>query len=125
MIDVFSEQIDENSYKLSDFGMTIMRLSYSYEIDTINKEKILQKILTENHLSEDNGNIYFITKSESLFSDILHVCQTYMKIGSMRYFKREVIESLFYESLDEYIMTELADYNPQKNVLPIADRDDL
>jgi hypothetical protein len=125
MIDIFIEQVDEYGYKLSDYGMTLMRLSYSYEIDTINKENILQKILTENQLCEDNGNIYYISKPESLYSDILNVCQTYMKIGSMRYFKREVIESMFYEMLDEYIITELSVYNPKKNVLPIADRDDI
>lgn len=125
MIDIIIEQCADNSYRLCDYGMTIMRLSYSYEIDTENKEAILQKILAENHLSEDNGNIYFTTKSESLYSDILHVCQSYMKIGSMRYFKREVIESLFYEMLDEFIMSELVDFKPKKNVLPITERDDL
>lgn len=125
MIDIFIERIGEEKYRLCDFGMTLMRLSYSYEIDTDNKEKILQKILLENHLSEENGNIYFETKTENLYSDILHVCQSYMKIGSMRYFKREVIESLFYEMLDEFIMTDLLEYHPKKNILPISDRDDL
>ena len=43
----------------------------------------------------------------------------------MRYFKREVIESLFYEMLDEFVMSNLNEYKPQKNVLPIPDRDDL
>ncbi len=125
MIDLFIEQEDGKIYRLSDYGMTIMRLSYSYEIDTIRKESILQKIISENLLSEENGNIYYYTKPESLYSDILHVCQSYMKIGSMRYFKREVIESLFYEMLDEFIQRDLVDFKPQQNVLPIPERDDL
>jgi len=125
MVEIYIEKTGNDSYRLCDYGMTIMRLSYNYEIDTDNKEAILQKILSENHLSEENGNIYYMTKPESLYSDILHVCQTYMKIGSMRYFKREVIESLFYEMLDEFIMSELIDYKPKKSVLPISDRDDL
>ncbi len=125
MIDVYIEQTEPGKYRLCDYGMTIMRLSYSYEIDTDNKEAILQKILSENHLFEENGNIYYHTNSENIYSDILHVCQTYMKIGSMRYFKREVIESLFYEMLDEFVMSNLNEYKPQKNVLPIPDRDDL
>lgn len=125
MIEIYIEQTDKERYRLCDYGMTIMRLSYNYEIDTTNKEDILQKILSENHLTEDNGNIYYFTKSESLYSDILHVCQAYMKIGSMRYFKREVIESLFYEMLDEFIMTELSEYKPKQNVFPLNERDDL
>ena len=125
MIELYIEQVGENKFRLCDYGMTIMRLSYNYEIDTNNKESILQRIIQENHLVEEDGNIFYFTQPENLYSDILHVCQTYMKIGSMRYFKREVIESLFYEMLDEYIMTELIYFKPKKNVLPILERDDL
>jgi hypothetical protein len=125
MIDIFIEKSDNGTVLLCDYGMTLMRLSYSYEIDTPNKETILQKILTENRLSENNGNLSFVSKPETLYSDILHVTQTFMKIGSMRYFKREVIESLFYEMLDEFIFKELSAFKPKAAVLPIPDRDDL
>lgn len=124
MIDIFIEE-KNGSYYLCDYGMTLMRLSYSYEIDTPNKETIFQRILSENRLEEDNGNLYFITKKESLYSDIMHITQAYMKIGSMRYFKREVIESLFYELLKEIITKELTEFKPRLNVLPIPERDDL
>ena len=73
MVDIFIEQSSDESIRLCDYGMTLMRLSYSYEIDTENKESIFQKILIENYLSEENGNIYYKTKPESLYSDILHV----------------------------------------------------
>lgn len=124
MVDIFIEE-SNGEYYLSDYGMTLMRLSYSYEIDTPNKESIFQKILSENRLNENDGVIGFPTKQETLYTDILHVAQAYMKIGSMRYFKREVIESLFYELLNEIIFTDLVEYNPVANVLPIPDRDDL
>jgi len=124
MIDIFIQE-KNGEYYLSDYGMTLMRLSYTYEIDTPNKESIFQKILSENRLDESDGNISFVTKQETLYTDILHVAQAYMKIGSMRYFKREVIESLFYELLNEIITKELTEYNPTANVLPIPERDDL
>lgn len=125
MIDVFLVPKNGNKFELCDFGQTLMRLSYSYQIDTENKEAILQKILSENQLIEEEGNLKFETKPETIFSDIMHVTQAYAKIGSMRYFKREVIESLFFEILEEYIFTQLADFKPQKDILPIATRDDL
>jgi hypothetical protein len=125
MIEIYIEKSNNGSYILSDYGMTLMRLSYSYEIDTENKEKIFQRILSENQLSEDNGNIYYLSKPETLYSDILHVCQTFMKVGSMRYFKREVVESLFYEMLNEFIYTELIEFKPRQKALPILNRDDL
>ena len=125
MIDLFIVPKENGKYELCDFGLTLMRLSYSYEIDTENKEKIFQKILNENSLVEDNGNIKFETKPETIFTDIMHTTQAFAKIGSMRYFKREVIESLFYEILDEFIENELQDYKPQKSVYPLPNRDDL
>src|SRR6478735_3335402 len=57
MIDLFITPVGENKFALCDYGLTLQRLSYSYEIDTENKESILQKILSENSLTEQEGNI--------------------------------------------------------------------
>jgi hypothetical protein len=125
MIDLFILPKGTGEYSLCDYGLTLQRLAYSYDIDTENKENILQKILSENELNEVNGNIYLDTNIENIFTDIMHITQAFAKIGSMRYFKREVIESLFNEMLDEFIEKELQEFNPQTKVLPIPDRDDL
>ena len=50
MVDLFIKQKDKNKYTLCDFGLTLQRLSYTYDIDTENKESILQRILAENSL---------------------------------------------------------------------------
>jgi hypothetical protein len=125
MIDLFLVPKGKDKYVLCDYGLTLQRLSYTYDVDTENKETILQKIIIENGLSDEEGNISLATKANSIFNDIMQITQAYAKIGSMRYFKREVVESLFYEILDEYIDKELQEYRPQKKVLPIPERDDL
>ncbi len=125
MIDLFIAPVGDNKFALCDYGLTLQRLSYSYDIDTENKESILQKIISENCLTEQEGNICLETKPETLYSDIMHITQAYAKIGSMRYFKREVIENLFFEMLDEYIFSDLKDFSPQKKVMPIPERDDI
>jgi hypothetical protein len=125
MIDLFVNQKGDGTYSLCDFGLTLQRLSYTYDIDSENKESILQRIITENSLSETDGNICIDTKPETIYNDIMHITQAYAKIGSMRYFKREVIENLFYELLEEFIFKELQEFKPQKKVLPIPNRDDL
>jgi hypothetical protein len=125
MIDLFLVPKGKDNYVLCDYGLTLQRLSYTYDVDTENKETILQKIIIENGLNDEGGNISLATKPNSIFNDIMQITQAYAKIGSMRYFKREVVESLFYEILDEYIETELQEYRPQKKVLPIPERDDL
>ena len=125
MIDLFITSKGNNEYTLCDYGLTLQRLAYTYDIDTENKEAILQKIILENDLSEEDGNICLKTKSDTLYTDIMHITQAYAKIGSMRYFKREVIENLFYEILDEFVISELQEFNPKLKVLPIPNRDDL
>jgi len=124
MMEIYLQK--ENGYwKISDFAMTHMRLSYSYNIDTENKEKIFQKIISENGLNEENGNIYIIAKDDNLYPFILQFVTGISKVSSMRYFKREVIESLFYEMLDKFIDSEFQIFRPEKNVLPVQNRDDL
>ncbi|MDR3693466.1 DUF1828 domain-containing protein [Mucilaginibacter sp.] len=125
MIDLFIVPKEKDKYTLCDFGLTLQRLSYSYDIDTENKEAIFQKILLENNLYEQKGNICLDTTIENVFSNIMHITHALAKIGSMRYFKREVIESLFIEMLDEFINQELQEFHPESKVLPIPDRDDL
>lgn len=125
MIDLFITPNEKGTYVLCDYGLTLQRLAYSYDIDTENKEAILQKIISENMLSEKDGNISLLTTPDTVFTDIMQITQAYAKIGSMRFFKREVIESLFYENLEDFINSELIEFNPQKKVLPIPDRDDL
>jgi hypothetical protein len=125
MIDLFITSVGDNKFLLCDYGLTLQRLSYTYDIDTQNKEAILQKIITENNLTEQEGNISLETKPETLYSDIMHITQAYAKIGSMRYFRREVVENLFYEILDEFIHTELQDFKPRKKINPIPERGDL
>ena len=125
MIDIFIKQNEKNKYTLCDFGLTLQRLSYTYDIDSENKESILQRILFENSLLEEEGNICLDTKPETIYTDIMHITQAYAKIGSMRYFKREVIENLFYEMLEDFIIKDLQEFKPQKKVMPIPNRDDL
>jgi hypothetical protein len=125
MIDLFIKPDGENGFTLCDFGLTLQRLSYSYDIDTENKESILQKIILENSLVEEEGNICLNTKPETIYTDIMHITQAYAKIGSMRYFRREVVENLFLETLEDFIFSELKEFNPEKKVLPIPDREEL
>lgn len=124
MIEIFLEK-GNGSWKISDYAMAIMRLSYSYEVDTQNKEKIFQKIIAENGLKEEEGNIFINAQDEQLYPAILQFITGVTKVSSMKYFKREVIESLFFEQLEEHIFAELQEYKPERKVIPIKDRDDL
>jgi len=124
MFDIFIEEKDDKII-ISDYGMTLMRLSYEYEIDTPNKEKIFSKIISENLAKEINGKIFIESTQENIYQSILQFSQAIAKVSNMRLYKREVIKSLFYEMLDEFIMTDLQQFKPESNLYPLQSRDDL
>ncbi len=110
---------------ISDHGLTLMRLSYSYELDTPNKERIFQRILAENGVKEVNGTLSIQTVVESLYPTLMQFSHTIAKVCNLRQFKREVLISLFDEMLNEFITSELGKYRPVEHVIPLPDRDDL
>jgi hypothetical protein len=131
MMDIFLdipksfETNGEKTIRISDHGLTIMRLSYSYEIDTPNKERIYHRILAENGVQEENGAIVLDTPVDSLYPALLQFAQAVSKVCNMRLFKREVLVSLFEEMLAEFISESLPRYRPKQTILPIPERDDL
>jgi len=126
MLEIYLEGIGENGkIRVSDHGMTIMRLSYEYDIDTPNKRRIFEKMLTENRLLEKDGRLFLEADLNILYSSVLQFAQAVAKISNMKLYKREVIKSLFYELLDEFVTEQLVQYQPEPKVLPIPERDDL
>jgi hypothetical protein len=111
--------------RISDHGLTVMRLSYSFEIDTPNKERIFDRILAENGVQDENGAIVLDAPIESLYPAILQFAQAVSKVCNMRLFKREVLISLFEEMLAEFINDSLPKFRPRPQILPIPNRDDL
>jgi len=126
MMDIFVKESENNPsmFTITDVGLTLMRLSYTYDIDTPNKDKILNKILSEYNIKNENENLSIETSIDSFYPTLMQFAQTVSKITNMRLFKREVIQSLFFEMLDEFIMTNLTKYNPQKKFYPIKDHEE-
>ncbi len=126
MVDIFVDLADgDKPMRLSDHGMTLMRLSYSYEIDSPAKRKILDRILSENGIKDERGRFVMDTAHETIYTDMLQFAQAIAKVSSMQAFKREVVQSLFYEQLGSYVESVLAPYLPQPRYMPIQERDDL
>ncbi len=127
MVDIFLDlpKTAGAPIRVSDHGMTLMRLSYSYEIDTPTKQRIFDRILSENGIEQERGRLYLETSMESLYPTLLQFAQTTAKVSNMQAFKREVIQSLFYESLGDFVSTSLLAYSPIEDYTPIPVRGDL
>lgn len=111
--------------RLSDHGMTLMRLSYHFDLDTPNKEKIYQRILLENGVTDEDGELFIETQAESLYPALMQFSQAIGKVCNMRLFRRETLASLFEELLAEFIQESLARFQPTASVFPIPERTDL
>lgn len=127
MVDIFLDlpKPPSDSIRISDHGMTLMRLSYSYDVDTPSKQRILDRILSENGIAQDLGRLYMETTPEHLYPALLQFAQTAAKVSNMQAFKREVVQSLFYETLGDFVKRDLSKLYPVEGYLPLPERDDL
>ena len=52
MYDLFVEECpcNTNLLRISDHGLTLMKLSYNFDIDTPRKKEILESTISQNHL---------------------------------------------------------------------------
>lgn len=122
MVDIFlNENPQSNIIKVCDHGMTLMRLSYSYDL-TPARERVLQRIISENGMQELNGNLYIDCTSENLYPTILQFAQGVAKVSSMRVHTKEMVRSMFYDMLSENILEQFSDFSFERNVTPIEDR---
>ncbi|MDR1202273.1 MAG: DUF1828 domain-containing protein [Tannerellaceae bacterium] len=126
MYDIFLDISEDGSLiKVCDHGLTLMRLSYTYELDTPKKEEIFFQILHGNNIENDNGNLWIEVSRENLYMAVLRFTQIISKISNMQLFRREVIRSMFYDDLQGFIMEEFPDFSPINPYLPIPEREDL
>jgi hypothetical protein len=125
MVDIFLEDLPDGRVRVSDRGLSLMRLSYCFDIDTENKERIFKRILDENRVLEDHGNLFVDVKAEQLYPAVLNFGQTVAKVSNMALYRREVIANLFYEMLQEKVEASLGDFSPHEDVIPLSQRDEL
>ena len=61
----------------------------------------------------------------SLYSSVMHLSQVIAKVSRLDVLRREMISGLFFEMVEEFITTDLLDFNPQLHVMPLPGRDEL
>lgn len=126
MLDIYIEPVG-SGFRICDYGKTLMRLSYSFDIDTDNKRRIFNELLSENRVNfdESKGNIYLESQDENLCSSLLHFSQVVAKVSRLDVLKREVISGLFYEMVEKFVSKELQEFSPELDTLPLKSREDL
>ena len=123
MIDVYLQDSPrgEGYVRICDFGMTLMRLSYTYEITTPARQQIFENILINNSVSNDAGNLYLDAPVGNLYESILQFVGCAQKVCNMRYWTREITRSVFYDDLRDYVTVNLPQFSPVADQFPIPD----
>jgi len=103
MIEIFLAPQSSNSVLIQDMGLTLMRLSYDFSMDSKNKQKIFREILTQFTAEEKEGNIQIIAPTDQIFPYLMQFIQLITKVSDISYLKREIIKSLFYEYFDSFM----------------------
>ena len=123
MVDVYFQEspLGEDHIRICDFGMTIMRLSYTFEISSPTREEIFNSILINNQVNNNEGNLYLDAPLDRLYEAILQFAGCVQKVCNMRYWTRETVRSAFYEDLREYVEVGLSDFCPRSDHSPLLE----
>lgn len=121
MVDVYIQNSPkgEGYVRVCDFGMTLMRLSYTFEISTATRERILDSILINNGVEQREGNLYLDAPVNLLYQSILQFAGCVQKVCNMRYWKRETVRSAFYDDLGDYVTTQMKRFSPAQDHAPL------
>ena len=123
MLDVYLQDspMGEEYVRICDFGLALMRLSYTYNVDTPARQRILDSIFINNKVSNNDGNLYLDTHISALYEGVLRFAGCIQKVCNMRYWSREIVRSEFYDDLRDCITTELSRFSPVADKSPLAD----
>lgn len=123
MVDIYlqSSPCGDSYIRICDFGMTLMRLSYTFDEASPARRRILDSILINNDIRNDAGDLYLDTPANSLYRSVLQFAGCVQKVCNMRYWAREVHRSTFYDDLGEYVTAELKPFSPIADLSPLPD----
>lgn len=123
MVDIYLDDspCGDEYIRICDFGMTLMRLSYTFDISTHARHDIFESILINNRVCSDAGNLYLDIPISQLYQGILQFTGCVQKVCNMRYWGRETARKTFYSDLKTYVTTDLTQFSPEANLAPLSD----
>ena len=99
MLEVFLQDSPRGAgyVRICDFGMALMRLSYTYDLDTPTRQDIFRSILHHSGVGNDDGSLYLDAPAEALYPSILQFAGCIQKVCNMRYWDRDAVRRAYYD----------------------------
>jgi hypothetical protein len=114
-----------NTWVLSDSGMTLLRLSYTFDSLSEGREALVRKIASENGLLLIEGALRVVSTRETLFFDFMALERAITQIMAIKFQKNRRTASAFYDEVRSELADALAPWKPQFDYQPLPGRDDL
>lgn len=123
MVDIYLQKspLGDHYIRICDFGLTLMRLSYTYDISTTSRKRVFESILINSGVRNDEGNLFLDCSADMLYEGVLQFAGCAQKVCNMRYWSREVVRSAFYDDLNDFVTTDLNRFSPLADQFPILD----
>lgn len=122
MYDIFIEELGQDRIRISDYGLTLMKLSYTFDIDTKRKKEVLDTIIMQNRAKVDNGAICLDIYPHQFAVGISQFAQVVAKITNMDIISHEMQKAMFPEMLHTFVAEALKGFDVTENFVPTDDQ---
>ena len=114
MLSIYLDLRSENIL-IRDFGNTLMRVAYTFDYESENKRRILSDLVKSYNGMLVNDEVLMNAYESSLAMAVYNYSQLVAKASNIEILQRELVKSLFFEYLSDFIDTELAGYEIVRN----------
>ncbi|WP_435356939.1 DUF1828 domain-containing protein [Emticicia sp. SJ17W-69] len=117
IFEIFIEQ-EGDIFILQDFGLSLMKLSYDSDTESDYKRDLIKKILRENQVEFDDGNIYLNTSIDFLLPNLMVFLDTISKVSALSLLNKKVSRNQFYEVVEKFLAERFRNNGFESKFLP-------
>ena len=121
MLSIYLDYSSDNII-IRDYGNTLMRVAYTFDFESENKRRILYDIVKSYNGMLVDDEISMSTSESDLAMTVYIFSQLVAKTSSIDILQRELVKSLFFEYLNDFVETGLVKYEVSKNSTPASDK---
>ena len=114
-------ELGNGGLRLSDYGHTLMHISYDHDIDSFlegTRRQLLERTMAEAGLEWDGGAFYIDTPLDRIPEAIFRFGQALTRIYDLTFLTRSHVRSTFYEDLHDLLVSLVDEDRIQRDYLP-------
>jgi hypothetical protein len=120
--EIYLKDNGNGNLQFCDFGLSLMRLSYTYDIETKSHVEAYNKVLSQNLINNDNGNLVLDTNYQTLFDDLMQYYQGISKVTNLDILNQQAMSTMFREYVKKFITEKISSqYTVTANYKPFED----